>query len=297
MAVEMAHFATIIGTEDKYKRKVVKHREQGIQERERHIKEKHDNTEDKLFKLQQLLEQKPDISQHIAITLFGGFSLADLITIYEEVLSGKRKQFPLDTWNQTDSKAALIKLVRYVVLEKLQWDREQFCARFCLKIIAQFRLNTGFNKVYKRNIYPLISEAFPEWIIKPWEMRKSRVPAHFWTKQTATTATKWLIEEKLHWDFKKVSRDISRTYFFQYHLGGMLRTTDISIPEIIAATYPDYDWTYLKERHGYKLTFSQAEEIRRLYNEGVLNQRQIAQKFSVDPSQVYLIVKNKSFFS
>lgn len=221
--------------------------------------------------------------------------MSDLITIYEEVLSGRRIQFPLDTWNQADSKITLIKLIRYVVLEKLQWDREQFCSQFCLNIIARFRLNTGFNKVYKRNIYPLISESFPEWNIKPWEMRKSRVPVHFWTKETAIAATKWLIEEQLQWDLKKVSRDISRAYFFQHHLGGMLRIFQISIPEIIAAAYPGYDWTYLKERHGYKLTLSQATEIRRLYNKGVFNQCQLAARFNVDPATINLIVKNKSF--
>jgi hypothetical protein len=42
-----------------YKRKIKQRREQGVQERERYIKEQHDKTDDKLFKLQQLLEVNP----------------------------------------------------------------------------------------------------------------------------------------------------------------------------------------------------------------------------------------------
>jgi hypothetical protein len=227
--------------------------------------------------------------------LFGGVFLSDLITIYEEVLSGKRKQFPLETWNQPDSKVTLIKLVRYVVLDKLDWNREQFCEQFCLKTIIRFHLNTGFLKVYKRNIYPLVSDALPEWSIKAWEMQNSRVPARFWNKETLIAATKWLIEEKLKWDLKRVSKEISRTYFFKYHLSGMLVGMNMSAAECICAAYPNHDWTYLKERCGYKLTSSQALEIRRLYSECVFNQRQLAVKFNADPATISLIVNNKSF--
>lgn len=221
--------------------------------------------------------------------------MSDLITIFEEVLSGKRKQFPLETWNQPDSKDVLIKLVRYVVLEKLSWDREPFCKRFCLKIIANFKLNTGFNKVYKRNIYPLIIDSFPEWNIKAWEMQSSRVPVGFWTMRNAILATKWLIEERLKWDLEKVSKDLSNAAFLNNNLGSMLRLLKVNITLLVEQAFPEYDWTYLKERHGYKITFSQAMEIRKLYNEGTYNQRQLAKKFNVDPSQVFLIVHNKSF--
>lgn len=62
--------------------------------------------------------------------MFGGTHLFDIITIFEDILSGKRKQFPLETWNQQDSKATFIKLVRYVVFDKLHWNRKQFVINF-----------------------------------------------------------------------------------------------------------------------------------------------------------------------
>lgn len=221
--------------------------------------------------------------------------MTTLITIYEEVLSGKRKQFPLDTWNQRDSEEILLKLVRYIVLEKLNWNRSNFCEQFCLNTITKFKLNTGFMKVYSRNIFPLINNSFPEWEVKPWEMMKSRVPAGYWTMDNAVAATKWLIEEKLMWSMEQVERNISNTAFLKNHLGGMLRTTNVAINVLIEKAYPLYDWTYLKERNGYKITAGQAVEIRRLYGDGTLNQRQIANIFGINPAQVNLIVHNKTF--
>lgn len=227
--------------------------------------------------------------------MFGDEQMSDLITIYEEILCGKRRQFPLETWNQPDSQDVLIKLVKYVVLDKLSWNREHFCKNFCLKTIKSFKLNTGFDKVYNRNIYPLILDSFPEWDIKAWEMQSSRAPVGFWTLENAVSATKWLIEEKLRWDLDKVSKDISNAAFLNNNLGGMLRVLKINISLLVEQTYPEYDWTYLKERQGYKITSSQASKIRNLYNKGIYNQRQLAQKFNVNPSQVFLIVHNKSF--
>lgn len=58
-AEEMEQFETIIDADVKYQRKVAKRRESGVQEREQYIKEQQDKTDDKLFKLQQLLEEDP----------------------------------------------------------------------------------------------------------------------------------------------------------------------------------------------------------------------------------------------
>ncbi|MED4534220.1 AsnC family protein [Metabacillus fastidiosus] len=56
---EMQQLTTIINADVKYQRKVEKRREQGIQEREQYIKEQYNKTDDKLFKLQELLEENP----------------------------------------------------------------------------------------------------------------------------------------------------------------------------------------------------------------------------------------------
>ncbi|MGM7637618.1 AsnC family protein [Bacillus sp. Hm123] len=63
---EMKHFSTLIDAQEKQERntkaKREKRREEGVQEREQYIKQQQDKTDDKLFKLQQLLEENPKCS-------------------------------------------------------------------------------------------------------------------------------------------------------------------------------------------------------------------------------------------
>lgn len=220
----------------------------------------------------------------------------DIFTIYNEVLNGNLSRFPLHTWNHPrESKETLIKLIRYIILEKNQWDRKKFCENFCYKIIVESRLNTGFMKVYSRNIFPLVTDAFPEWDIKAWELEKSRVPAYFWSEDTAAKATKWLIEERLEWSLDKVQNKISNTHFIDNNLGGMIRTLKIGAVDAVVMSYPHHDWTYLIDRAGYVLTKNDAQEIRDLYASGKISQRQIAIKFNISPSQIHLVIKDKIF--
>ncbi|WP_338754856.1 AsnC family protein [Bacillus sp. FJAT-52991] len=63
---EMEHFSIIIDGQEKQERntkaKREKRRKEGVQEREQYIKQQQDKTDDKLFKLQQLLEENPKCS-------------------------------------------------------------------------------------------------------------------------------------------------------------------------------------------------------------------------------------------
>lgn len=222
--------------------------------------------------------------------------IEDIYTIHKLVLSGALVRFPEKTWSQPqEAKFTLIKLTRHTVIEKLKWERSDFCNQFCLAVIKKYRLNGGFGKVYNRNIFPFVTEAFPEWEVRPWELRKSRVPAYFWNNKTAVEATRWLVEEVLKWDLEKAQNEIANSHFHKNNLGGMLRTLKIGAVEAVTMAYPDYDWTYLKERSGYVLTMKQAQEIREVFASGTINQRQIAKKFGTDPSRVNLIIKNKIF--
>lgn len=211
------------------------------------------------------------------------------IDIFEDVLHGKLIRFPIGTWYYKDNKEILISLVRYVVLDKLKWNRDEFCQKFCLKVIKQYKLNGGFAKVYKRNIYPLVTDSFPEWDIKPWEMESSRVPIYYWTKETAAEATKWLIETRLKWSLEKVSKNISNSTFLNNGLGGMLRTMKLSVPELVGLAYPNYDWDYLKNRRGYVLTIDQVREIRRLHSEGY-SLHEMSRIYSCDVVLIFNVV-------
>ncbi|MFJ3388806.1 DUF4046 domain-containing protein [Lysinibacillus sp. NPDC086135] len=220
--------------------------------------------------------------------------MKSIFEIYEEVLNNELSRFPLFTWDQIDSKDTLIKLTRYLVLDKFEWDRNQFCENFCIAVIYKYRLNGGLAKLYQKNIYPYVVESFPEWEIKEWEMKKSRVPVGFWNKENAVAACKWLIEEELQWNLEKVSRDISNSTFHKNNLGGMLRTLGMNASEIIEMTYPEYDWAYLKERNGNSVTLRQVKDIKKMYEDGY-SQRELSRLYKCDPVVIFNIVHEKTF--
>ena len=219
-----------------------------------------------------------------------------IISVYESLMKGAIQRFPLDTWTiERDAKSNLHILIRYLILDKYDWNRQEFCSNFCLRVIQDARLSTGFQKAYNRNIYPLVTEAFPEWNIQAWEMQKSRVPKGFWNTDTTIRATRWLIEEKLSWDLDKVQNEISDSAFLKNNLGGLLRTMKIGGAAAVQIAYPEYNWTYLIDRAGYKITKIQANEIRTLFASGEINQRQLAVQFDVSPATIHNIVHGAYF--
>lgn len=64
---EQTHLKTIIDGFEKRRRKTIANREkrrsEGVREREDYIKQQHDKTDDKLFKLKQLLEANPNATR------------------------------------------------------------------------------------------------------------------------------------------------------------------------------------------------------------------------------------------
>ena len=59
-AVEMKQFETIITEEVKYSRKVKKRRKQGVVERKKYLEQQKEQSEDKLWQLQQAMERHPE---------------------------------------------------------------------------------------------------------------------------------------------------------------------------------------------------------------------------------------------
>lgn len=74
----------------------------------------------------------------------------------------------------------------------------------------------------------------------------------------------------------------------------MIQVIDIDLPELLEYTYRDYDWSYLKERHGYRLTPKQAMEMKILYDKKIYSQIQLAKMYKCDPATIYYVVKKSS---
>lgn len=233
------------------------------------------------------------------VKLFGGKTMNkefDMISIYKSVLNGHLKRFPPETWNPFKSGYDHAhRSFRYLILELLKWEREDFCRNINMKTIQKYRLNGAFSGLYERNIYPFVTASFPEWEIKPWELEKSRVPKNYWNEETAREAVRWLIEEKLNWNKGQVERNLSASIFEKYNLGGLLQLMFQRSPYLaVSNAYPDQDWSMKKELRGYRLTNEETEKIREMHDSGEYSQRYIAKEFGLSPANVCLIVNNKS---
>lgn len=128
-----------------------------------------------------------------------------IIEIYKELLDGERKIFPSGSWNPTKGGYDNFKRVfRYLILEKLNLNREEFIhKRIDWKFATKYRLKGAISILFNDVLADAINYAIPEWELKPWEM--NRVTKNFWNKENAKIAIKWVIDEKL--DHKKMKNN------------------------------------------------------------------------------------------
>lgn len=168
----------------------------------------------------------------------------NIIQTYEDLLKGKIKRFPKGTWsdNKEENKRLFKLLIRHAILHIIKWDKENFCLKFCLKVIIKLKLNTGFYKTYNRNIFPLIEECFPEFQLQPWELKIVHAPKNYWTIEKAILATKWLITKVLKWDLERVKKEITNIHFIENNLGGLLKCLNLGAKALVKETYSSHNW-------------------------------------------------------
>ncbi|WP_019156824.1 DUF4046 domain-containing protein [Robertmurraya massiliosenegalensis] len=91
-----------------------------------------------------------------------------IIEVYKDVLSGKRKRFPLHTWTKDEyGYSNFASCLRYIV-EKNNMDREQII-NIEHSLIERFKLRGALTMLYEQNLKKAIQEVFPEHKIAKWE--------------------------------------------------------------------------------------------------------------------------------
>ncbi len=93
--------------------------------------------------------------------------------------------------------------------------RKQITENFSADLLRYNGLKTLCEKY---TLIQLIHIVVPEMKIKEWELNKVFV----WNKDLIKQAVKWLIEEKLCWEYKDVCKNISASVFRRNGLEGML---------------------------------------------------------------------------
>ncbi|MEC0033308.1 hypothetical protein P4L29_02470 [Bacillus cereus] len=112
--------------------------------------------------------------------------------IYQEILDGKRKRFPPNTWNEDINFDLSIRVTKYLIEHVLQWDLDDIREGWNQKLIQKMKLATVLSK-YNSSPYAMLNDAFPNYI-KEWEL--GMTPVNFWIKPKALEALRWTIEEK-----------------------------------------------------------------------------------------------------
>lgn len=148
----------------------------------------------------------------------------DIIEIYEVILSYRRHAFPPHFFVGDEGRRYAGIITRYILEEKLHWDRKMICLHLCRKVFETYRLSGMVKTYFKDSIFDVIDNAYPG-EFEPWEL--VRVRRHLFTgkkgKLMARRAVRWLIIEMLEYttsDFSKVTKKT----FERYHLDSVLVT-------------------------------------------------------------------------
>lgn len=171
--------------------------------------------------------------------------------IIDELYPGEFKPWefvltPVKFWNNKTITAA----IKWLIEEKLQWDKEEVKKKFTVETIENNGLSGLVIYMNKNHIgiFDLIDMVYPG-VYKEWDL----VKVNKWTREKSIKATKWLIEEKLKWDTKEIKQKININVFYRHGLAGMLSHVYRSSPHLaLKDAYPKENWETLKTKFNKK---------------------------------------------
>ncbi|WP_141544956.1 DUF4046 domain-containing protein, partial [Bacillus thuringiensis] len=73
--------------------------------------------------------------------------------IYQELLNGKRKQFPPYTWSEDIDRNLIKTIIKYLVEIVLNWDDNMLKEKWNKKLIKKYKLNGAVCIIYRGSSY------------------------------------------------------------------------------------------------------------------------------------------------
>ena len=101
------------------------------------------------------------------------FTNIDDIDIYELLLQGRIPSFPSGFWanrNEEEAKDVAIKLLKYLIDEKLKFNKEDVKREVSKKFLTKYKLHTA-SKLFGRSAIRYIICAYPDASYKPCQFK------------------------------------------------------------------------------------------------------------------------------
>lgn len=169
--------------------------------------------------------------------------------IYQEILDGKRKNFPKFTWSDDIDRQNARRVTKYLIEKVLMWDITEVKKSLSCEIFYKYRLRGMLLVVYRLSPFFAINDAYPG-VLSEWDMPK--LPNNFWTKERALERlehyikqTELPLDQFLHiYDLQWIQKNGLHTVLIRYW--------DNSPFKMIKALYPEikeYDMKLVPKGH------------------------------------------------
>jgi hypothetical protein len=188
----------------------------------------------------------------------------DDIEIYELLLQGRIPNFPSGFWSnrsEEDAKDVAIKLLKYLIDEKLKFNKEDVKRELSKVLLTKYKLHTA-SKLFGRSAIRYIICAYPEVGYQPWQFMHDKVPENYWTQEkNRIDALKYVFEvelqlslddikEKLNWEIMREHGLFTLVSYYHnlYNICDALYPGKIKPWELRHSEVSDYFWQNISNR-------------------------------------------------
>ncbi|HEY8889351.1 MAG TPA: DUF4046 domain-containing protein [Clostridium sp.] len=176
------------------------------------------------------------------------FTNLDDIGIYELLLQGRIPNFPSGFWanrSVEESKDVAIKLLKYLIDERLKFNKEDVKREISKMFLTKYKLHTA-SKLFGRSAIRYITCTYPEVEYMPWQFKHDKVPQNYWTQEeNRIGALKYVFEVELKWGIDDIKENLNWEILKKQ---GLLTLWSYypSIHHICDAVYPGMikDWEF-----------------------------------------------------
>lgn len=141
------------------------------------------------------------------------------IEIWKLVSTKTMWRFPNGYFEGSLGVSRIREIIKYIIEDVKHWSDDEILKKFNVAFMKENRIAGVFNMYYHGCCYELLNTVYPN-KYRPWEM--SIAPTNYWNEQTIAEATRWLIEDKLKWTKEEMISNITKDYFIDNCLGGMI---------------------------------------------------------------------------